>query len=80
MSPAERSGSIPMGERENRWDGSMAQALMNDPEHWRDRAEEARRIAEDMADAEAKRMMLGIADGYEKLAARGEQRLMGIKV
>jgi len=27
-----------MGEREKRWHGAMAQALINDPDHWRDRA------------------------------------------
>lgn len=61
-----------MIERKSRPDRAMAQALMNDPEHWRDRAEEARRIAEEMADPEA--MMLGIADGYDRLAARAEKR------
>ena len=54
----------------------MALALMNDPDHWRSRAEEARCIAEDMGDAEAKRMMLGIAAGYEKLARHAEGRLI----
>ena len=54
----------------------MALALINSPSHWRDRAEEARRIAEDMADAEAKRMMLDIADGYDRLAQHAENRLL----
>jgi hypothetical protein len=61
------------GERQHR---AMALALINNPSHWRDRAEEARRIAEDMADAEAKRMMLDIADGYDRLAQHAETRLL----
>jgi hypothetical protein len=39
-----------------------ARAVGNDPDHWRDRAKEARRIGEGMADQEARWMMLGIAD------------------
>ena len=63
----------------SRWDSAMARALMNDPDHWRDRAEEARRISEDMADPEAKRMMLNIASGYERLVERAEQRLIAAR-
>lgn len=42
------------------------------PEHWRQRAEEARRQAEQIQDAEAKQAMLAVADNYEKLAKRAE--------
>jgi hypothetical protein len=48
---------------------------INDPEHWRKRAEEARAVADDITDPDSRRMMLGIADDYEKLAKRAEQRL-----
>lgn len=48
---------------------------LNDPEHWRDRAEEARLRAEQLGDPEARRMMLEIAAGYERIAERAEQRL-----
>ena len=47
---------------------------INDPQHWRDRAKEARALAETIADLEAKRMMLGIADDYKRLAQRAEER------
>jgi hypothetical protein len=50
--------------------------LLNDPKHWRDRAEEARIHAEQMRDAEACRMMLETAAGYECLAKKAEQRLL----
>jgi hypothetical protein len=53
----------------------MASDLMSNPQHWRDRAEEARSNAEQINDPEAKRMMLGIANSYERLAERAEERL-----
>jgi hypothetical protein len=54
----------------------MLRALVNDPNHWRSRAEEARAISDQMTDAEAKRMMAGIAADYDRLAARAEERLL----
>lgn len=48
--------------------------LWNDPEHGRSRAEEARATAGQMHDLESKRVMLGIADGYDKRAVRAESR------
>ena len=46
----------------------------DDPQHWRKRAEESRARAEQMPDGDAKQMMLGIAEDYEKLAKRAEER------
>jgi hypothetical protein len=51
--------------------------FINDSEHWRKRAEEMRTLAEDMRDPVAQATMLNIADDYEKLAARAEQRAGG---
>jgi hypothetical protein len=45
-----------------------------DAKHWRDRAGKARATAERMTDPEAKRVMLAIAIGYDKLAKRAEER------
>jgi hypothetical protein len=42
--------------------------------HWRARAEEAREMAEQMANPEAKRIMLGIAVSYVALAQMAEER------
>ena len=54
----------------------MPYRSFNDPTHWRERAEEARAHAQQMTDPEAKRMMLTIAEDYEKLARRAQDRLV----
>jgi hypothetical protein len=48
---------------------------ISDPQYWRHRAEEARTLAGELIDPEAKRMMLKIAKDYEALARRPERRL-----
>ena len=53
----------------------MARIPINDPKHWRERAEEARTVAEQLTDPDSKRRMLRIADDYEELARRAEKRL-----
>ena len=58
----------------------MPASSINDPEHWRARAEEMRRLAENINDAATKEMMLRIARDYEKLAARAEERSRPPKV
>jgi hypothetical protein len=48
--------------------------LLDDAEHWLSRAEETRTIAEIMTDAEARRIMFDIAEGYDRLADRAVER------
>jgi len=48
---------------------------ISDPQYWRRRAEEARTVAAELIDPEAKRKMLKIAEDYERLAIRPERRL-----
>jgi hypothetical protein len=50
---------------------------INDPQHWYDRAAEMRALAETMADARTKAMMLRLADDYDKLADRAAMRVQG---
>jgi hypothetical protein len=42
--------------------------LINDSAHWKRRAEEARRVAEQLDDPAAKATMVEIAESYERLA------------
>jgi hypothetical protein len=53
------------------------QSFLDDPKHWRDRAEEARTRADQLADSRSKSAMLRIADDYELLANRAEARALG---
>ena len=55
----------------------MPSSHLNDPEHWRDRAKEARVMAKDMADPVSKQKMLEVAANYEHLAKRSEDRRTG---
>jgi rubrerythrin len=50
-------------------------SFADDPAHWRQRADEARALAEQITDRDARQMMLRIAEDYEKLAKRAEERL-----
>jgi hypothetical protein len=52
----------------------MSLELLNNVKHWQDRAEEARVHAAQLTDPEARRMMLEVANSYDKLAARAEER------
>jgi hypothetical protein len=52
----------------------MPAGLLNSMKHWQERAEGARVYAEQLTDIEAKRMMLGIAETYQRLAKRAEVR------
>jgi hypothetical protein len=65
--------------RETAEAGSNLMSLysINDPKHWLDRAKEARALAEQMDNPEAKRTMLKNADDYERLAQRAEERAAG---
>jgi hypothetical protein len=55
--------------------GPFVPRIIDDPKHWRDRAKEVRAHAEQMTDRDAKQEMFRIAEDYEKLAKRAEERL-----
>jgi hypothetical protein len=52
----------------------MASDAINDEERWRSLAAEARAAADTMNDPVARRLMLDIAAGYERLADRAKSR------
>ena len=47
---------------------------LNDVRHWRDRAAEMRALSAEMKDFEAQTLMLKLANDYERLADRAEDR------
>jgi len=52
----------------------MTARHVNDVKHWRKRAAQMRALADWMKDAETQRMMLKLANDYDKLADRAESR------
>ena len=52
----------------------MLAELLNNARYWRERAEEAHVHACHLTDPEAKRIMLGIIDGYLKLSRKAAAR------
>ena len=51
--------------------------LLNNPAHWHLRAQEARLLASQLEDQEAKAATLKIAEEYDRLAIRAAERLGG---
>ena len=50
-------------------------SIIDDPSHWKRRADEARRLAGQLDDPVAKKTMLEIGLSYEQLAALAEKKL-----
>ena len=67
---AERQSALPP-KRQERKHGLQN---VNDSKHWRDRAAEMRVLSCDMKDPEAQSMMFKLANDYDKLADRAEDR------
>jgi hypothetical protein len=54
-------------------------SVLDDPQHWRSRATELRVLSRELDDIAGQVAMLQIADGYDRLAARAEQRMLAKK-
>ena len=52
---------------------------LDNPKRWRDRAEEAHRIAEELSDSISREMMFTIAEDYLRLAEHAERRIKSRK-
>jgi hypothetical protein len=59
-------------------DGSEIIPDKPDPQYWRERARTTRANAERITNLRAKRMMIGTAAGYERLAERIERNKLKI--
>ena len=57
---------------------AVTDSLINDPQHWRNRAAEARALAETVSDAKAKLAMIDIARLYDLIAERAQKRASGL--
>ena len=57
----------------------MPSRLVDDPEHWRDRATEMRDLLDAITDLDMKSKVLRLADDYDTLAERAEDRAGGVK-
>ena len=53
---------------------TASHSILDEPKHWLERAEEARSIADQLSDPESRRMMLRIAEDYERLANHARRR------
>ena len=50
-------------------------SIVDDPTHWRQLAEEARRVADQLEDPIAKKTMLDVVGSYEELSVLAEAKL-----
>ena len=53
----------------------MAPLFVDNPEHWRQRAAEARAIADQLRDSQSKHDMEEVAKTYDRMAERAEERM-----
>jgi len=50
--------------------------IANDPQHWRDCAEEMRAMAASLIDSAARQTLLKVAAGYDEMARKAEQQVL----
>ena len=58
---------------------NLAFRSVDDPQHWRDRAKEMRALLDELTDGKVKAAIIRLADDYDRLAVRAEERAFGMK-
>jgi hypothetical protein len=53
----------------------MRSSIRDDPKHWRERAEKARALSEQLTDPVSKNRMLRAAEDYDRLAEYAQRRV-----
>ena len=74
LTDANRGQHVARNDQDVLKDTSQRMTCFNDPEHWRNRAERARSLADQMKDEAFKQIMLRTAADYGRPAERAELR------
>lgn len=66
LSNAALDGIVPPFRGQRAMQMTVSGSILDDPKYWLERAEEVRSIADQLSDPDSRRMMLWIAEGYER--------------
>jgi hypothetical protein len=68
--------SISGARKRLRSEAELPYSMVNNPQHWRECAEEVRAMVDNINDPGAKQTLLKVAAGYDEMARKAEQRII----